>query len=91
MTVVHDTNKPNLLEEECEENNLKYSLLIQALKASDRTVMVVKIHSFPLEGRGKWFMGNGKVMRELPEVENGASCSARNLRPQNYTEPMQQS
>ena len=93
VTVVHETNKPDLLEEECKENVLKYSLLIRALKASDKTVMVVKIHSFPLEGRGKWFMGNEKVMRELviPEVENGTSCSARNLRPQNYTAPMQQS
>ena len=83
--MVHDTNKPDLLEEECKENVLKYSLLIRALKASDRTVMVVKIHSFPLEGRRKWFMGNEKVMRELgiPEVENG-------LMPHNYAEPMQQ-
>ena len=63
VTVVHETNKPDLLEEECKENVLKYSLLIRALKASDKTVMVVKIHSFPLEGRGKWFMGNEKVMR----------------------------
>ena len=45
VTVVHDTNKPDLLEEECKENVLKYSLLIRALKAINRTVMVVKIHS----------------------------------------------
>ena len=75
--MVHDTNKPDLLEEECKENVLKYSLLIRALKASDRTVMVVKIHSFPLEGRGKWFMGNEKVMRELPEEENGKLFSPK--------------
>ena len=50
VTVVHKTNKADLLEEECKEKVLKYMLLIQALKASDRTVKVMKIHGFPPNG-----------------------------------------
>ena len=50
VTVVHKTNKADLLEEECNDKVLKYMLLIQSLKAINRTVKVMKIPGFPPNG-----------------------------------------